>query len=251
MCANPAANQDGRIAAGGRRCASAGRIHCRGLGFVRVALRHCICLLSTTPETNRSDGRSTARDPDSGFALPCAPESAFGRRSGYQASPSASYRSPMAYADRPIHAKEPSWPRSTILPTTSSPVSIGAACAVRSSPTARHDGVVVERGGRRLISFSCNDYLGLSTHPALAEPPATATRRNSAPGAGASRLVTGNHPLYDALEAARAPEGNGRGLRVRLRLSRQYRHRPGAGRQRTISWRSTSLPMPACGRGRG
>jgi 8-amino-7-oxononanoate synthase len=66
--------------------------------------------------------------------------------------------------------------------------------------TARRDGVVVERGGRRLISFSCNDYLGLSGHPALAE----AARRAIATygvGAGASRLVTGNHPLYDVLEA--------------------------------------------------
>ncbi len=66
--------------------------------------------------------------------------------------------------------------------------------------TARRDGVVVERGGRRLISFSCNDYLGLSSHPALAE----AARKAIAVfgvGAGASRLVTGNHPLYGVLEA--------------------------------------------------
>ncbi len=66
--------------------------------------------------------------------------------------------------------------------------------------TARHDGVVVERGSGRLISFSCNDYLGLSGHAALTE----AARKAIATfgiGAGASRLVTGNHPLYDALEA--------------------------------------------------
>ena len=66
--------------------------------------------------------------------------------------------------------------------------------------TARYDGVIVERGGRRLISFSCNDYLGLSGHPALVEAAREAIAMSGI-GAGASRLVTGNHPLYDALEA--------------------------------------------------
>jgi 8-amino-7-oxononanoate synthase len=65
--------------------------------------------------------------------------------------------------------------------------------------TARRD-VVVERDGRRLISFSCNDYLGLSVHPALAQAARDAIAQYGV-GAGASRLVTGNHPLYDALEA--------------------------------------------------
>jgi 8-amino-7-oxononanoate synthase len=65
--------------------------------------------------------------------------------------------------------------------------------------TARRD-VVVERDGRRLVSFSCNDYLGLSSHPALAEAARAAIAQYGV-GAGASRLVTGNHPLYEALEA--------------------------------------------------
>jgi 8-amino-7-oxononanoate synthase len=64
--------------------------------------------------------------------------------------------------------------------------------------TARRD-VVVERDGRRLVSFSCNDYLGLSSHPALADAARAAIAQYGV-GAGASRLVTGNHPLYDALE---------------------------------------------------
>src|SRR6267154_1661939 len=63
----------------------------------------------------------------------------------------------------------------------------------------RHDGVIVERGGRQLVSVSCNDYLGLSGHPALAEAARTAIEKFGL-GAGASRLVTGNHPLYDELE---------------------------------------------------
>ncbi len=66
--------------------------------------------------------------------------------------------------------------------------------------TQRHDGVIVERNGRRLISFSCNDYLGLATHAALAEA-ARAALATYGLGAGASRLVTGNHPLYDELES--------------------------------------------------
>jgi 8-amino-7-oxononanoate synthase len=65
--------------------------------------------------------------------------------------------------------------------------------------SARRD-VVVERSGRRLVSFSCNDYLGLSHHPALKDAARDAIAQYGV-GAGASRLVTGNHPLYEALEA--------------------------------------------------
>ena len=64
---------------------------------------------------------------------------------------------------------------------------------------ARHGGVMVERGGRRYVSFSCNDYLGLTAHPALAAAARDAMEKFGV-GAGASRLVTGNHPLYDELE---------------------------------------------------
>ncbi len=66
--------------------------------------------------------------------------------------------------------------------------------------TARTDSVWMERHGRRLLSFSCNDYLNLSQHPAVREAAMTAIRRFGT-GAGASRLVTGNHPLYAELEA--------------------------------------------------
>lgn len=70
----------------------------------------------------------------------------------------------------------------------------------RLRPTARAPGAVLERDGQRLISFSCNDYLNLSTHPAVIDGAIDAARRHGA-GAGASRLVTGDHPLYCALEA--------------------------------------------------
>ncbi len=66
--------------------------------------------------------------------------------------------------------------------------------------TERVDGAWVERDGRRLLSFSCNDYLNLSRHPAVIAAAVIATQRYGT-GAGASRLVTGNHPLLPELEA--------------------------------------------------
>ncbi|MEW6391182.1 MAG: 8-amino-7-oxononanoate synthase [Pseudomonadota bacterium] len=66
-------------------------------------------------------------------------------------------------------------------------------------PTRRHDGAMVERDGRRLISFSCNDYLGLSQHPQVRAAAAEAALNYGA-GAAASRLVTGDHPLLGDLE---------------------------------------------------
>ncbi|MBI2717059.1 MAG: 8-amino-7-oxononanoate synthase [Rhizobiales bacterium] len=66
--------------------------------------------------------------------------------------------------------------------------------------TLREDGIWVERGGRRLLSFSCNDYLNLTQHPTVKQAAIAAIQRYGA-GSGASRLVTGNHPLYAELEA--------------------------------------------------
>ena len=59
--------------------------------------------------------------------------------------------------------------------------------------------VAVRRNGRALISFCGNDYLNLSQHPAVKRAAVEATERWGA-GAGASRLVTGNHPLFAELE---------------------------------------------------
>ncbi len=66
--------------------------------------------------------------------------------------------------------------------------------------TSRLDGIWTVRGGKRLISFSCNDYLNLSHHVAV-KAAATAAIDRYGVGAGASRLVTGNHPLLTELEA--------------------------------------------------
>ncbi|HZP77030.1 MAG TPA: 8-amino-7-oxononanoate synthase [Pseudolabrys sp.] len=65
--------------------------------------------------------------------------------------------------------------------------------------TVREDGLWVERNGRRLLSFSCNDYLNLSQHPAV-KAAAVAAIEEYGVGAGASRLVSGNHPLFAQLE---------------------------------------------------
>lgn len=69
----------------------------------------------------------------------------------------------------------------------------------RLTETAREDGLWVQRDSRRLLSFSCNDYLNLSHDPRVKQAAIEALLRYGA-GAGASRLVTGNHPLMAELE---------------------------------------------------
>ena len=56
--------------------------------------------------------------------------------------------------------------------------------------------------GRELLNFSSNDYLGLAAHPALREVARAAAEEGA--GATASRLITGNHAEYEALEQALA-----------------------------------------------
>jgi 8-amino-7-oxononanoate synthase len=70
----------------------------------------------------------------------------------------------------------------------------------RLKPTQRSAGAFVERDGRKLLSFSCNDYLGLAHHPAVKAAAKAAIETHGA-GSGASRLVTGDHPLLSELEA--------------------------------------------------
>jgi 8-amino-7-oxononanoate synthase len=69
----------------------------------------------------------------------------------------------------------------------------------RAPAVTARAGIWAERDGRRLLSFSCNDYLNLSQHPEVIAAAIEATARYGV-GAGASRLVTGNHPLYAELE---------------------------------------------------
>ena len=51
----------------------------------------------------------------------------------------------------------------------------------------------------KLISFACNDYLSLSTDTRLINASSKAVEKYGT-GSGASRLITGNNPLYKELE---------------------------------------------------
>lgn len=65
--------------------------------------------------------------------------------------------------------------------------------------TDRREGALAIRNGRRLVSFCCNDYLNLSQNEAVKRAAIEATETYGV-GSGASRLVSGNHPLFRALE---------------------------------------------------
>ncbi len=75
---------------------------------------------------------------------------------------------------------------------------------VDSEPGAR-----VAIGGRELLNFSSNDYLGLANHPALKAAAIAAIGRFGA-GSGASRLICGSlaphHELEEALAAFKGTE---------------------------------------------
>lgn len=77
----------------------------------------------------------------------------------------------------------------------------GQALRRRLRVTEHHEDSVtcVTYDGREYVSFACNDYLGLRAHPEVVAAGAKALAEHGA-GAGASRLVTGNHPLYEPLE---------------------------------------------------
>lgn len=53
--------------------------------------------------------------------------------------------------------------------------------------------------GERIADFASNDYLGLAADPRLARA-AAAVLESEGTGAGAARLISGNHPVHEALE---------------------------------------------------
>lgn len=66
-------------------------------------------------------------------------------------------------------------------------------------PLESPQGPVVRVGGRELLNFSSNDYLGLANDPVLRDAAAKALERHGV-GAGASRLVVGDSTEHQALE---------------------------------------------------
>lgn len=64
-------------------------------------------------------------------------------------------------------------------------------------------GVHIQAGGKALLNFSSNDYLGLANHPALKEAAIKAVEQYGA-GSGASRLICGSLAPHQELEDALA-----------------------------------------------
>ena len=73
----------------------------------------------------------------------------------------------------------------------------GLRRALRS--VRRRAGAHVVVDGQPAIDFSSNDYLGLATDPRLAAAAVKALAEDGT-GAGAARLISGNHPRHQALE---------------------------------------------------
>lgn len=76
----------------------------------------------------------------------------------------------------------------------------------------------IRRDGRDYLNFASNDYLGLSHHPLLIERVQQAAA-DFGTGSTASRLVTGNHPLYARIEEKLAA---GKGSETALVMTSGY-----------------------------
>jgi len=66
-------------------------------------------------------------------------------------------------------------------------------------PLKRDHPVHLQRGAKTLVSFCCNNYLGLTHHAAVISAARAALEQYGA-GSGASRVVSGDSPLATALE---------------------------------------------------
>lgn len=64
---------------------------------------------------------------------------------------------------------------------------------------SQRDGVYIHVAGQKLLNFSSNDYLGLSTHVDVCKAVKSAVDKHGL-GSGASRLVSGDDPLLHDLE---------------------------------------------------
>ncbi len=59
----------------------------------------------------------------------------------------------------------------------------------------RSTGSIIIRNKKKLVSFCCNDYLGLTQDNRVIKASINATKKYGT-GAGASRLISGNHELF-------------------------------------------------------
>lgn len=76
---------------------------------------------------------------------------------------------------------------------------IRRADRLRTVRTFDAKGVTGTLGGREVISFASNDYLGLSTHPSVIAAAHEALDRWGA-GSGSARLIVGARPIHEELE---------------------------------------------------
>ncbi|HWZ57391.1 MAG TPA: 8-amino-7-oxononanoate synthase [Gemmatimonadaceae bacterium] len=79
----------------------------------------------------------------------------------------------------------------------------GAGLLRTLRPVSGRQGARVRVDGREMLDFSSNDYLALAGDPRVAAA-ATAALASGPLGAGAARLISGDHPLHEALERALA-----------------------------------------------
>ena len=76
--------------------------------------------------------------------------------------------------------------------------------SLRRFDAAGPEGCLEQHGvGARVVSFACNDYLGLTQHPAV-KAAAVAAIDQWGTGSGAARLVVGSRPVHHDLEDALA-----------------------------------------------